>query len=249
MSLCSQMSAVWKACVIKELNASKWCCLGIYAVIYVCPQATQPADDALLHAATTNQEAGLAATARLDLSAWQTRTPLGLLLTANAVKSKHVLMLLHLMALAEPAGGSGSSLDGPAADRVDGVLGDFSAASGRACAALLQYELVLRDAYQQVFLSNAAASSGRAGCTNSSRNASCFQHGKQSEAGRFGPSFGSPEAVAAVSFGALLAWLGRSAQTAAALRQVVDIAEGEQLLEQQVRTNSTTRYGLLCTAM
>eukprot|EP00775_Hariotina_reticulata_P006043 gene6043-6281_t len=222
-------AALWRQVVQLEVRGS--------VVVRQMQQAYQPGDNALLHAATTIQEAGLAATSRLDLSAWQSRTPLGLFLTADAVKSKHFLMLLHLMALSEPAGESGSSLNGPAAERVDGVLGDFQAASGRACAALLQYELVLRDAYQQVFLPNAAASlagSGRAGCTNSFRTASCCQHGKQSEAGRFGPSFGSPEAVAAVSLGALLAWLGRSAQTAAVLQQVVDIAEGEQLLEQQL---------------
>jgi hypothetical protein len=222
--------------------------LAGFLVMHV--QALQPTAGALQAGATT-QEASLAAAARLDLSAWQARIPLGLLMTADAVKSKHILMLLHLMALAEPAGQSGGTLKPAAISKVDPIMGDTSAASDRACAALLQYELMRRDTCQHwVFLTNddaSAAGRGRAGSVSRSRAASCCEQGKQLAAGCSGPAFDSHKAVVAVSVGALLAWLGRSTQAAAVLQQVVDIAQGEQLLEQQVCSDCHQKHlTLLC---
>jgi hypothetical protein len=179
--------------------------------------------------------------------------PLAALLTNPAVHRRHQLMLLQLMAIAEAGCPAGSiagtaAVQGAAADSAESLCCSNSMAGGAVTeggvevtavaaavvtAALQHYGLLRCDQYQQQFLRNSAAA-----CTerrssaddndssdaNSTQGISCRSSTQQQQ-----------QLGTAASVADLLVWLSRSGQTEAVLLRVLEVAQGEQQLAQQVR--------------
>lgn len=126
-----------------------------------------PSDDICSATSATANEAQLAAAARLDLTAWQTRWPLGAKLTDEAMHRKHRLLLLQLMTMAETPAMPvplhsivpelGLSTAAAGSGEQEGLAADFA----YACRVVQRYGLVRLDLYQSVYLSNAAVASER----------------------------------------------------------------------------------------
>lgn len=126
-----------------------------------------PGDDICSATSATANEAQLAAAARLDLTAWQTRWPLGAKLTDKAMHRKHRLLLLQLMTMAESPTMSiplhsivpelGLSTAAAGSGEHEGLAADLA----YACRVVQSYGLVRLDLYQSVYLRNAAVASER----------------------------------------------------------------------------------------
>lgn len=132
-------AAVLPAASRRHVNAP-----SVNAASTACSQAlpvhhATSADAACDASRATPEEAGLAAAARLELAAWQARLPAAQQLAQ--LGSRHRLMLLQLMLLAEQAPSSSSSCGcGCAVEAAPSVVSADEAAA--AAAALLSYHLV-----------------------------------------------------------------------------------------------------------
>lgn len=178
----------------------------------------------------------------LEVTAWQQRMPATALLLHHAMLRRHVLMLLALKAMAD--GGSIHALQRVCAGVVGGVQSNgVTGSDARTYAvqvhqALLHYDLMRRDGYEAVFLTNSATN---AGADSSATEEDC----QATQGGRKAPgaaaAVGREPAGVHNSLAALLVWVSRNCSTRFLLEQVVEIAERERQLSEQVRVGLSGR--------
>lgn len=160
----------------------------------------------------------------MEVTAWQQRLPAAAQLLQASMTRMHVVMLLALKHLAD--GGSLHTLQD--ALRRPGVLtngadgADGAASILQVQQLLLHHGLMRHDGYEAVFLKNSAANAGAASSTSQTAAA--------------------PQEARAVhgrgdvrnSLAALLLWVSCNSSTGFLLSRVVDIADTERRLSEQV---------------